>query len=261
MKKFIVITLTIILVFTLTGCGLLIPAAVTPTIAPTNTIAAFPTEPVIETEIPLPTAIPPTATPSPTATPAQLSMLSAETTMENYSLRSGPGRLFKRIDTYNVGTVVSLFGREVTNNWVLVQTDNNYSGWMNVVGLKLYGEINSLPLFKVDNVQTLQGHIYLPGKIPAKGVQIAMSESGSDPSTAPLESISNQDGLWVIYLPKDTVGLWVVGPNAWVCAETNAATATAEGCTLNGNLPKAQEITLPFSQDLALEFEILPLNP
>ncbi|MBA4385403.1 MAG: hypothetical protein C0410_11755, partial [Anaerolinea sp.] len=89
----------------------------------------------------------------------------------------------------------------------------------------------------------------------------AMTQSGSDPSTAPLESISNQDGLWVIYLPKDAKGLWTVGPNAWVCEDTNAATPTAEGCTLNGNLPKAQEITLPFSQELLIEFEILPLNP
>ena len=261
MKKFIVIIPTILLVFALTGCALLIPAAVPPTIAPTNTIAAFPTEPVIETEIPLPTAIPPTATPSPTATPAQLSMISAEVTMDTYSLRTGPGRLFQRIETYDSGAVVNLYGREITNNWVLVRTNDNYTGWMNMVGLKLYGDINSLPLFKVDNAQTLAGHIYLPGKVPAKGIQIAMSESGSDSSTAPLESVSNQDGLWVIYLPADTVGLWVVGPNAFICAESNAVTPNAEGCTLNGNLPKAQEITLPFSQDLAIEFEILPLNP
>ncbi len=261
MNKFFSISLTAILVLTLTGCGLLIPAAVTPTIAPTITIAAFPTEPVIETEIPLPTAMPPTATPSPTATPAQISMISAEVTMDTYSLRTGPGRLFTRIETYDSGAVVSLFGREISNNWVLVKTSDNYSGWMNVVGLKLYGDINALPLFKVDDAQVLQGHVYLPGKIPAKAIQIAMSEKGSDSSTAPLESISNQDGLWVVYLPADTVGQWIIGPNAWVCADTNAATPNAEGCTLNGTLPKAQEITLPFSQDLAIEFEILPLNP
>ncbi len=260
MNKLIGISLTAILVLALTGCGLLVPNAVTPTIAPTNTIAAFPTEPVV-TEIPLPTAVPPTATPSPTATPAQISMISAEVTMDTYSLRSGPGRLFERIETYDSGAVVSLFGREITNNWVLVKTSDNYSGWMNVIGLKPYGDINALPLFKVDDAQVLQGHVYLPGRIPATAIQIAMSPSGSDSSTAPLESVSNQDGLWVIYLPKDTMGQWIVGPNAWVCADTNAATMTAEGCTLNGTLPSAQEITMPFSPELAIEFEILPLNP
>ncbi|MBA4386282.1 MAG: hypothetical protein C0410_16230, partial [Anaerolinea sp.] len=153
MKKIIGITLTVILVLTLTGCGLLVSSTPTPIFIPTNTMAAFPTEAVVATEIPLPTAIPPTATPEPTATPAQVAMISAEVTMDNYSLRTGPGRLFERVDTYTVGTVVSLLGREITNNWVLVQTNDSFSGWMNVVGLKPYGDINSLPLFKVDNAQ------------------------------------------------------------------------------------------------------------
>ncbi|MDO9122576.1 MAG: hypothetical protein Q7U31_12365, partial [Anaerolineaceae bacterium] len=90
MKKIIGPLLFVLLVIVLSGCDYLVPAAVTPTIAPTMTIAAFPTEPVAQTEIPLPTAIPPTATPAPAATASAVTMLSAEVVFDNFSLRSGP---------------------------------------------------------------------------------------------------------------------------------------------------------------------------
>jgi hypothetical protein len=262
MKKTIGMILSSLFVLILTGCGLLGPSAQTPTIAPTITTAVFPTEAVIETEIPLPTAIPPTATPSPTATPAQIAMISATIDMDNYSLRSGPGRLFERIDTYSTGTVVSLFGREFTNNWVLVKTEDNTAGWMNVIGLKSFGDINSLPLFKVDNAQILQGHVYLPGKIPASGVVIALDPVGSESSAnTHQEGESDQSGVWAIYIPQDTTGEWQVGPSGVTCANSNAVTPTADGCEIIGNLPPSQEITLPFTPDLSLEFEMLPANP
>ena len=66
-----------------------------------------------------------------------------------------------------------------------------------------------------------------------------MGPSEGDTSTAPLESTTNQDGLWVIYIPVDTEGNWTIGPNAFVCQISNAVTPSAEGCTLNGNPAKS----------------------
>jgi hypothetical protein len=261
MKKVIGIILSGILFLALAGCGLLYPSAETPTFIPTNTIAAFPTEPIATTEIPLPTMIPPTATPSPIATLSEVSMIRADVDMDNYSLRTGPGRLFERVDTYSTGAVVKLIGRESTNNWVLVSTDNNNSGWMNLVGLKPYGEIHSLPIFKVDNAQILRGHVYLPGKIAASGVGVSIAQKGETLSLSHDDSNTNAAGEWAIYLPVKTSGDWIIGPNSVVCSNTNAAKTTADGCEILGNLPPAREISLPLSNDLAIEFEILPLNP
>lgn len=261
MKKFIGPLLFVLLVIVLSGCNLLVPEAVTPTIAPTMTIAAFPTEPVVQTEIPLPTAIPPTATPAPAATASAVTMLSAEVTFDNYSLRSGPGRLFERVNLYTTGDVVSLIGREFSNNWALVKTQDHAIGWMNLVGLKLYGDLNALPIFKVDDAQMLFGHVYLPGRIPATGIVVSIAPSDNDLSESYDTSSTNADGIWALYLPDDSKGNWFIGPNAYTCEVSNAVFPDSEGCTLNGNLPSAQEITLPFATGLAIEFEILPLNP
>ena len=84
-------------------------------------------------------------------------MLSAKVIFDNYILRIGPGRLYERVDMYNSGAVITLIGREISNNWVLVQTSDNTSGWMNVVGLEIRGDLNSLPMFKIDNAQILAG--------------------------------------------------------------------------------------------------------
>jgi hypothetical protein len=261
MKKSIFLALSIILGFTLSGCGLLVTSAVTPTIAPTMTLAAFPTEPVVETEIPLPTAIPPTATPEPTATPSTIAMLSAEVVFDNFSLRSGPGRFFERVKLYATGEVVSLIGREFTNNWALVRTKDHAIGWMNLAGLRLYGDLYSLPIFKVDDAQILSGHVYLPGKIPATGIVVSIAPVENDLSDSYDNSTTNADGVWALYLPKDEKGNWYIGPNAYQCVGSNAVSPDGESCSLNGKLPDAQEITLPFAQELAIEFEMLPLNP
>jgi hypothetical protein len=261
MKKIIGPLLFVLLVIVLSGCDYLVPAAVTPTIAPTMTIAAFPTEPVAQTEIPLPTAIPPTATPAPAATASAVTMLSAEVVFDNFSLRSGPGRFFERVKLYTTGDVVSLIGREFSNNWALVKTQDHAIGWMNLVGLKLYGDLNALPIFKVDDAQMLFGHVYLPGKIPATGIGVAISSSENDLSESIDNSTTNADGVWALYLPVDKKGKWIIGPNSYGCEGSNAVIAGSEGCTLNGKLPSAQEITLPFTTGLAIEFEMLPLTP
>jgi hypothetical protein len=150
MKKTILVGIILSFSIILAGCGLVNQPAPTPTIM-------------------LPTLTPivlPTFTPSPTATTAPVVMLSAAVNMENFALRAGPGRLFDRLEQYNEGATVNIIGRENSNNWVLVQTSDNRSGWMNLVGLDVSGPLNSLPIFEVNNAIILHGHVYLPGKLP-----------------------------------------------------------------------------------------------
>ena len=111
MKKLGVLILTLFLLSFLPGCTSVKQA--TPTEAPpTSTSSNLPTADTVESSA--------TATPNATATPEQVTMLSAVVNFDNYSLRTGPGRLFDRIRMYGTGAIVSLIGRESSNNWVLV---------------------------------------------------------------------------------------------------------------------------------------------
>ncbi len=260
MKKFGFFSLTFLLVAVLAGCGLLSQPEPTPTPIPPT-----PSPVVLPTEIPLPTEaatqIIPTATLEATPTPAPITMVSAAVAFDSLQLRSGPGRLFERINIYAEGEIVTLIGREKGNNWVLVQTGDHRSGWMKVEGLTFMGSIDSLPEFKVEDAQILRGHVYAPDNTPATyiGVSLASEETGLE--TALDENMTNELGEWFLYLPLEVKGTWIVGPNSALCAKSNMVKTTAEGCEINGNLPSPQAVTLPLDLDLAIEFQIIPKNP
>lgn len=259
MKKIHVILIGFICIGTLASCDVFKQTTPTPTAQPTPTIF------IIQTEIPLPT--PAETTPLPTSAPAKIAtqsavtMISAEVTMDSYSLRVGPGRLFERVYMYNTGEIVNILGRETSNNWVLVQTSDNRAGWMNVTGLDYLGELDSVPVFTVSDVQVLHGHVYLADSTPATGIGVSLAPSSTNLSDSYDESITNTQGEWYIYMPLDIVSGWWVGPNSAVCGISNAVTANEDNsCTINGNLPPARDVSLPLEQDVAIEFQILPLG-
>lgn len=257
MKKTILIGIILSFTLLLAGCGLISQPDPTPTIMPPTL-----TPIVLPTEIPLPTEAPPplpTFTPSPTATAAPVVMLSATVNMENFALRAGPGRLFDRLEQYNEGAVVYILGRENSNNWVLVQTSNNRSGWMNLVGLDVSGPLNSLPIFQVNNAIVLHGHVYLPGKLPIKGVGVSITPADVDDPSRNDVCSTNDAGEWSIYLPLDTKGSWAVAPNSFFCAGPNTMEAPYD-CNTNFTLPDVQTFTLPLDLNVEIEFEIVPLQ-
>jgi len=166
--------------------------------------------------------------------------------------------LFDRINMYNTGAEVALFGREVSNNWVLVVSDDHLSGWMNVVGLEILGDLNSLPVFSVENAQVLHGHVYNQGGEPANGVTVSIASSDTDLSASTDVSTTNEEGVWAIYLPADQSGEWMIGPNGYSCENSNAVIPAEGSCDLNGKFPTAQTIELPRENTLGIEFQILP---
>ena len=260
MKKYAEFLLVLIVLIPLTGCSALFPAPATPTMAPTFTPIVMPTE------IPLPTAAPiqeptPTFTPEPTSTPAAVSMLDARVVFDSYILRTGPGRLFERIAMYDTDAEVTLIGREFSNNWVLVQTADNRSGWMNVVGLEIQGALGFLPVFEVKDAQVIYGHVYLQSQVPAQGIGVSLASTAEDLADSVDNSTTNADGLWAIYLPDDISGEYYIGPNAYACENSNAVIPAEGGCILAGKLPDGQLISLPLDLDVAIEFQILPLAP
>jgi hypothetical protein len=177
-------------------------------------------------------------------------LIKAEVIFDNYLLREGPGRLFGQVAMYKTGTSVDIIGYARGGEWVLVQTQDHRSGWMNIVGLQYTGDIVTLPVIAVDNAQVLHGHVYKPGQNPASAIGVSLAPAfSSDPNLQDAAN-TNEAGEWYFYIPTDKTGQWYVGPNAYSC-KSNAVDAS---CSLLWKLPDAQTVTLPFTQDVSIEF-------
>ncbi len=249
MKKTICITALLLGIIALAACSRPTPAPL-----PTPT-------PTFEPLILLPTAQPTVQLPTPTTvslvytpTARAYDPIPAEVIFDNYFLRSGPGRMFETLRMYATGERVLLLAREPGNNWVLVQTADNRSGWMNVVGLQFTGDVTPLPIFTVPDAQVLRGHVWRTDKSAASGIGVSIA-SVTEPSPDREDvSSTNTQGEWYLYLPPDMDGEWVIGVNSYGC-ESNAVDSN---CNLLGKIPAAQKITLPLAASVNFEFALEP---
>jgi hypothetical protein len=251
-KSFLLFTCLLILAVA-SGCNLPLASTPTPTLPPLPTVVILPTE------IPLPTTIPvtqPTAeataapTQAPTSQPNPLLLIQAQVAFDNYLLRTGPGRLFDHVAMYDQGESVQIVARETGNNWVLVITADNRGGWMNIAGLQYEGDIATLPAIVVTNAQILRGHVWNVDKTPADLIGVGLQPlTNTDPNLQ--EQVNTgPDGAWYAYLPINSKGQWVVGPNAYGCPKD----VPTGQCSLVGTFPPAQTVTLPVSPDVWIEF-------
>lgn len=246
------LSLTLLLLL-LAGCSL-VPRTqtFTPTLEilfptqplPTSTVSALPTEPV-------PTPLP---TPAPTATDVTFIPFDATVMFDSYILRSGPGRLFSRVDMYLSHTVVTAIGRVAGRDWVLVQTADNQSGWMNRAGLESIGSFDTLPLLQLPNTVVLKGHVWNPDKSPAGYIGVSIQPAGNSNPDLMEHVMTAVDGSWYAYLPAGSKGQWLVGPDSYGCPPT----VPTGQCSLPGTFPEPQTVTLPDASDVFLEFNILP---
>ena len=225
----------------------------TPSLLPTPTSTY---SPLILMPTQAPTAQLPTATlpPMPTPTIAPYTPIEAEVTVDNFLLREGPGRMFASVNMYDTGERVTLMAREPGNNWVLVQTRDFNSGWMNVDYLSFTGDVTPLPVMKVPNAQVLHGRVWNVNKTPATKIGVSIARV-NNPSPA-LEDVTmtNSNGEWYLYLPLDFTGDWVIGTNSY----SDKSNAVDSSGALIGLWPGAQAINLPLKADVSFEFAFLP---
>jgi hypothetical protein len=248
MKTSKIVTPLILLAFVLAGCGNTTPAAL-PTPTPTTPLLILlPTQ--------APTAQFPTVTPLPLPTPttSPIVPINAEVIFDNYQLRVGPGRMFAPVSMYDSGERVTLLTRERGDNWVLVQTADNRSGWMNVVGLQFVGDISPLPVMAVTNAQMLHGRVWAVDKTPATKIGVSISRAINDTPDFQDNSPTNANGEWYIYVPLGFTGDWVVGPNSY----SPESSAVDSAGNLIGKIPGAQLVTLPQVADFSIEFALEP---
>lgn len=64
---------------------------------------------------------------------------------DNLNLRSGPGTHFTVLETYERGTPLQVFGKDLTGAWFVVQTPQGCMGWMYVAYLYLNVEVTDIP--------------------------------------------------------------------------------------------------------------------
>jgi hypothetical protein len=153
---------------------------------------------------------------------------------------------------YDTGSKVTMYAREAGNNWVFVQTSDNYSGWMNVVGLSFTGDVTPLPVITVPDVQVVHGRVWTISKAPAYGVGVSIASVDKPSPDREDVAITNKNGEWYLYLPSDFEGPWVIGVNSYGC--TSNVVDNPTNCALTGLLPGATAITLPLTADVSYEF-------
>ncbi len=230
MKTIKIITPLILLAFILAGCGNATPAAL-PT--PTPTYLPLILLPTQEPTVQLPTITP---QPGPTATSRPFDAIEATVNVENLMLRKGPGFMFDTVRTYDIGELVAILMREPGNNWVLVQTADNRSGWMNVNYLSFTGDMTLLPVITVTGVQTIRGRVLRTDMTPATKIGVSIARVIDPSPDFQDQTMTNASGEWYLYLPLELRGDWVIGVNAY-SPDSNAVDSSGN---LVGGLPGAQ---------------------
>ena len=149
---------------------------------------------------------------------------------------------------------MTVYGRAQGPDWVFVKTSDNMAGWMNSVGLEYLGEFSTLPIYQVPFALQLKGHVWLADKTPANLIGVALQPVNNTNPELMDNVMTGADGAWYVYLPLDSRGSWVIGPNSYGCPKDQP---NGE-CPTPGQFPDAQEVTLPDAANVNIEFNLLP---
>lgn len=206
------ILFVLLLVLILSGCGQ--PDA-TPEVSATQTNP--PTQPP-PTQTPQPPATQ-TPEPEPTQTPTShpLGTQTAVVPVENLNLRAGPGTTYAILASYPTNTQLLVLSRVPGDEWVRVQLADEKIGWMSAELLGLGENAAYLPLEDVTDSIMVSGRVIDSTGKPVDKVNIAVMQRLKD-GTLRTDAVSNADGYWYAYIPKESVGIWEVQVVGTDCA-------------------------------------------
>jgi hypothetical protein len=171
-----------------------------------------------------------------------------------FILREGPGRLFDRVAMYASGSQVLVLARAQGSEWVLVQTEDFQSGWMNTAGLKTLGDFSPLPIYQYPGAVMLSGHVWNIDQSPAPRIGVRVQPlDNMDPNL--MENVTTGlDGTWYAFLPANASGSWEVQAVSYGCPPE----VPVGQCSIVGNLPDRMTITLPDALSVNLELSLRP---
>lgn len=256
LKGIWIILASIILISALSACA---PQVQTPSpgdiqTALAQTLTAEPSPTLSPTPRPTNT---PAASPTPfqTLTPTPSPPISGEISAAYLNLRTGPSTFFDIIQTFVEGTQVTALRRTADSNWVQVEIefedDPAMEGWMSVLFLELQGDIAGLPVETFGPEWTITGRVEDTEGSPIPGINVAVILS-NDEFDLRDDAISDENGVFTVYLPEDLFGTFDVQIVSWNC-ESPIANAN---CQLSGYIQVEDRafVTVPVEQGEELVF-------
>lgn len=256
LKRIWIILAGIILISALSACA---PQVQTPSpgdiqTALAQTLTAEPSPTLSPTPRPTNT---PAASPTPfqTLTPTPSPPISGEISAAYLNLRTGPSTFFDIIQTFVEGTQVTALRRTADSKWVQVEIefedDPAMEGWMSVLFLELQGDIAGLPVETFGPERTITGRVEDTEGSPIPGINVAVILS-NDEFDLRDDAISDENGVFTVYLPEDLFGTFDVQIVSWNC-ESPIANAN---CQLSGYIQVEDRafVTVPVEQGEELVF-------
>lgn len=235
------------------GCTSFLPEE--PTQTPVVKVTLLPT-PIEEQE---PTELPPTSQPAQkqaTVPATTLPSPEAPTTVvvntTNLNMRSGPSTLFQILATYREGSELEVTGRTPGSDWVKVTGADGFTGWMAVSLLNFNGDLQSLPVEPSTEGVFLHGRVMDDQGQPISGVSIAANRNLASGANR-LDTVSNAEGDFYVYLPEGVPGNWLVSIVGVDCKSP----MVDENCNLREHLVYygSATVTLPPSSTVVLLYE------
>ena len=206
----------------LAGCS---PTVNQLTLMPSATETGIPAAPSSTATLPEPTT---TYTPQPlptnTPTPPPAGTQGVVVPVDNLNLRAGPGTTYAILNSYPVNTELFVVARVPGNEWVRVKLADDKTGWMSAELLGLGENVAYLPLEEVTDSIMVTGRVIDSEGKPVNMVTIAVMQRLAS-STLRTDAITDQDGYWYAYIPKESAGMWEVqvisaGCTSWIYDET-----------------------------------------
>jgi len=226
--------------------AILLAAACTPQATPTPEPPLPSPSPMPPTWTPVP---PPTATPTATATPFQ--PFEAKALTDYLNVRENPGYLFAIETQLAKDTPFKVLGKSPGGEWIYVELEDGTNGWIFAQLIVSELDLQLAPLREPQDVQLVTGMVKNTAGEPINGIQFMVQ--GAVTSSPRTDAVTDGNGVFYAYLPKDASGKWYVSFTAISCTSN---TMDADCNCLNGVCgtitPAVENVTLP--QSALLEF-------
>ncbi len=209
-------------------------------------LASPPTEPAIPTSLVIVPATP-KITPSSTATieltATPYDPLLATVNVDSLIVRTGPSKVFPVLHTYKENTMLVILGQAPgSGEWVLVQTPDHLAAWAMVEYIRIQGNLNSVPFVEPTDAYKIIGKILDENGDPVSGIGLAIYQ-GSGTSKQRADFSSDENGVFIGYLPYTATGSWTVG---FVSIHCQASNIVDKDCNSSGSVhPETRTLTLP----------------
>ncbi len=248
----------ILLLILVAGCA---PRQIPPSPEMIQTAIAE-TQAAVPTETPLPPTPAATNTPAPSPTPYQTPApttsppIAGKISAAFLNLRTGPSTFFEIIHTFVEDTPIIALSRTPDSEWVKVEIDfeddPTMEGWMAVIYLELDGNVPALPVEEVGLENAITGKVTDTEDNPIPGINIAFIVN-NDQFDLSGDILSNQEGVFTIYLPDDLITTFDIQVISWDC-ESPIADAN---CQMSGYIQVEDRafIDTPQTEEINFTYE------